>query len=269
MTETVDLVAYPDLPSRIEALEHDGIVYFPGLLGADEIAELRVHMEGLTAAKEGYDRDSDADEGEGDGFYQKHISSCFNQDPFFLRYLDKPEIIEIWEAVHGPDCHAIAMTSWITGPGRPDQDLHVDWQPFTLPPDVMADERVRLPVYITTVHFYLDDLYEELGPTKVIPGSHRAGRAPNGDTEWNNVTEQSMMVKAGDATIHRGEVWHRGAANSSDQNRYLLQVACADRMFAQRFPPYLNRFQFDEAMLEQATPRQRRMLGDHRRMNFD
>jgi hypothetical protein len=28
-------------------------------------------------------------------------------------------------------------------------------------------------------------------------------------------------------------------------------------------PPYLNRFEFDEALLAQATPRQLRLLGDH------
>lgn len=266
MVETVYLVGYPDLKSRVEALERDGIVYFPGLLDADEVTELREHMEALTPAQDGYDRDSDLD---GDAFFQKHISNTFNHDPFFLQYLDKPEVIDVWEAVHGPDCHAIAMTSWITGPGRPDQQLHADWQPYTLPADIMADERVRLPVYVSTVHFYLDDLYEDLGPTKVIPGSHRAGRAPGGDTDWSGIAEQSMMVKAGDATIHRSEVWHRGSANRSQQNRYLLQVSCADRMIAQHFPPYLNRFRFDEEVLAQATPRQRRMLGDHRRMNFD
>ena len=266
MVETLELVGYPDLESRIEALERDGVVYFPGILDAEEVAELRQHMEALGPSEVGYDRDS---EREGGSFFQKHISNCFNSDPFFLRYLDKPDIIEVWEAVHGPDCHAIAMTSWITGPGRPDQALHADWQPIDLPEDVIADERVRLPVFITTAHFYLDDLYEELGPTKVIPGSHRAGRTPKGATEWKGISEQSMMVKSGDATIHRSEVWHRGTANHSSQNRYLLQVACADRMIAQHFPPYLNRFQFDEAVLAQATPRQRRMLGDHRRMAFD
>ena len=266
MVETLDLVAYPDLESRIEALERDGVVYFPGMLGADEVAELRSHMEALEPSEDGYDVDS----GRGQGnFFQKHISNCFNSDPFFLKYLDKPGIIDLWEAVHGPDCHVIAMTSWITGPGRPDQALHSDWQPFDLPEDVVADERVRLPCFITTAHFYLDDLYEELGPTKVVPGSHRSGRRPQGDTEWRGIGEQSMMVKSGDATIHRSEVWHRGTANHSQQNRYLLQVACADRMIAQHFPPYLNRFRFNEDVLAQATPRQRRMMGDHRRMAFD
>ena len=48
----------------------------------------------------------------------------------------------------------------------------------------MADPRVRIPVYISTAHFYLDDMTEELGPTRFVPGSHRAGRPPNGDTGW-------------------------------------------------------------------------------------
>ena len=78
----------------------------------------------------------------------------------------------------GADCHVIAMTSWLTGPGRPDQMLHADYQALTLPEDVMADPRVRIPVYIATAHYYLDDLDEEIGPTRFIPGSHRAGRAP-------------------------------------------------------------------------------------------
>ena len=40
-------------------------------------------------------------------------------------------------------------------------------------------------------------------------------------------------------------------------------------MITQKFPPYLNRFRFDEAVLERATPRQRRLLGDHRSSNYD
>ena len=209
MAETLDLVAYPDLDSRVEALERDGVVYLPGLLDAEEVGEIRRHMESLTPSDDGYDRDSARD---GDAFFQKHISNCFNRDPFFLKYLDKPGVIEVWERVHGPDCHAIAMTSWITGPGRPDQELHADWQPYTLPSDVMADERVRLPIFISTVHFYLDDLYEELGPTKVIPGSHRAGRAPDGDTEWNGIGEKEHdgAVRRRDHTSLRGLApWHR------------------------------------------------------------
>ena len=64
-------------------------------------------------------------------------------------------------------------------------------------------------------------------------------------------------------------LWHRGSANSSDETRYLLQVHYAKRMITQKYPPYLNKFQFDESILEQANPRQRRLLGDHGPSNYD
>ena len=186
-----------------------------------------------------------------------------------MEYLDQPGVIEIAEALHGDDCHVIGMTAWLTGPGRPDQTLHTDWLPISLPEDVLADPRVKVPVFITTAHFYLDDLYEELGPTNFVPGSHASGRSPNGQARWKGEGEKSIMCNRGDVVIFRSEVWHRGTANTSEQTRYLLQVHYAKRMIAQKFPPYLNRFQFDEAILAQATPRQRRLMGDHRGSNYD
>jgi ectoine hydroxylase-related dioxygenase (phytanoyl-CoA dioxygenase family) len=73
----------------------------------------------------------------------------------------------------------------------------------------------------------------------------------------------SILCNAGDVVVFRSEVWHRGTANTSDKTRYLLQVHYAMRMITQKFPPYLNRFQFDDSILAQATPRQRRLLGEH------
>ena len=264
-SEALDLVAYPDLQGRVDALERDGYVYFPKLLYAAEVEELRTHMGALTGKSESFDRDSDSDGGE---YFQKSVNNAFNRDPFFMDYLDKPGVIELWEVVHGPDCHVIGMTSWITGPGRPDQKLHVDWLPIPLPEDVATDPRVKVPVFITTAHFYLDDMYEEMGPTKFVPGSHRAGRAPDGETEWRGVGEKSILNEAGDVVVFRSEVWHRGSANRTDQSRYLLQVHCANRMITQKFPPYLNRFQFDPEIIARATPRQRRLLGDHVSGNY-
>ena len=71
-------------------------------------------------------------------------------------------------------------------------------------------------------------LYEELGPTKVIPGSHKAGRKPKeGEDNWNGQTAKSVMVKSGDATIHRAEIWHRGSANKSNKNSHNQQFNTA------------------------------------------
>ena len=69
--------------------------------------------------------------------------------------------------------------------------------------------------------------------------------------------EESILCNAGDVVLFRSEVWHRGSANTSNQVRYLMQVHYAMRMITQKYPPYLNKFQFDESILAQATPRQR------------
>jgi hypothetical protein len=266
MARPLSLVAPLDLDGRVRALETDGFAYLPGVLTMDEVAELRAAMDRLTAIPDSFDRH---DTRESRGFLNKSINNVFNRDALFLSYLDRPGVIDLAEAVHGGDCHIIGMTAWMTGPGRPDQPLHTDWLPLTLPEDLLADPRVKIPIFITTAHFYLDDLYEALGPTRFVPGSHLSGRSPDGETRWRDVEEQSVLCNAGDLLLFRSEVWHRGTANQSDQTRYLLQVHYARRMIAQKFPPYLNRFQFDAEILARATPRQRRLLGEHRQSNYD
>ena len=200
---------------------------------------------------------------QGGGCLLKHIKCAFNRDPIFLKQTDRSPLIELSEAVHGDDCHIIGSTVWITGEGRPDQQLHADWVPVPLPADVLADSRVSVPIFATTAMLYLDDVYEELGPTKMVRGSHKSGRQPGDDTAWDGNEEQSILCKAGDAVMFRSEVWHRGSASTSPQDRYLLQVFYANRMVTQKFPPYPHRFRLDESILAQATPRQRRLIGDH------
>ncbi len=267
MPENLKLVPCESLDQRVEALEQDGYVYFPDALSEEEVNALRDAMNRLEARPEEYDRLTDP---ETHGFMNKSINNVFNRAPVFLPCLDRPDVIDVVEAAHGPDCHVIGMTAWMTGPGRPDQGVHVDWQPLVLPEDIMDDPRVKVPVYITTVHYYLDDLYEALGPTQFIPGSHRAGRRPaGGESTWRGVEPRNILCAAGDAVLFRCEVWHRGTANTSDQVRYLLQVHYAQRMITQKFPPYLNRFQFEPAILSRATDRQRRLLGEHEPSNYD
>jgi ectoine hydroxylase-related dioxygenase (phytanoyl-CoA dioxygenase family) len=266
MAEPLPLNAFTTLEEQTEALYRDGYVYLPGVLDADQVELLRDRMDALDAIPECFDKHTDPAE---HGFLNKSINNTFNRHQHFLQFLDWPGVIEIAEAVHGEDCHCIGMTAWMTGDGRPDQTLHVDWLPVSLPQDVLADPRVRLPIFITTTHFYLDDLSPELGPTTFVPGSHLSGQGPDGETTWQEQSEESILCHAGDVVIFRSEVWHRGTANTSGRTRYLLQVHYAKRMITQKYPPYLNRFQFEPHILQQASPQQLRLMGDHRPSNYD
>ena len=261
MADMLRLVPQPDLASRVTAIQRDGFVYFPGVISPAEVAELRSVMDRLEEIPEYFDVARES--------WSRSFNNAFNRDEIFIQYLDKPEIIELAEKIHGADCHIIEMTAWITGPGRPEQTLHVDYLPVSLPADILEDPRVNIPAFITTAHFYLSDMYEELGPTKFVPGSHFSGREPNGDAKWKGAGERSILCNAGDVVVFRSEVWHRGSANTSNQERYLLQVHYSLRWITQKFPPYLNRFQFDEGILEKLTPRQRRLLGEHHHSNYD
>ena len=145
MPQALPLVAQPDLPSQVNAVEQDGYVYLPAVLDRDQVAALREHMERLQPLAESFDSGPDPKR----GFLNRAINNAFNRDPHFVQFLDYPGVIEIAEALLGANCHVIAMTSWLTGPGRPDQMLHADYQALTLPEDVMADPRVRIPVYIS------------------------------------------------------------------------------------------------------------------------
>jgi len=274
MVSALPLVERPDLNGQMEALEKEGYVYFPSVLSGGEIEELRARIDSLDPVEANFDSYSTPDElvygnFQGGGFFLKHIKSAFNRDPIFLKYLDRSPLIDLAEAVHGEECHIIGMTAWITGQGRPDQSLHADWVPVPLPEDVLADPRVRIPIFATTAMFYLDDVYEELGPTKMVRGSHKSGRQPKGDAQWQGNEAQSVLCKAGDVVLFRSELWHRGSAGRSIQNRYLLQVFYANRMVTQKFPPYPHGFRLDESLLARATPRQRRLLGDHKKGAYD
>ena len=267
MTTALPLVPRTNLEGYVQAMEEDGFAYFPGVLKASEISALREAMDKLTALEKSFDRHPDPAK---HGFLNKTVNNAFNRDPIFLPYLDLPEIIDLIEAVHGPDCHCIGMTAWLTGTGRPAQKLHADWQPLSLPEEVMENPEVKIPIFITTAHYYLDNITEELGPTNFVPGSHRAGRRPReGETSFKGVGEQSILCNAGDCVVFRCEVWHRGTPNTSGRTRYLLQVHYAQRIITQKYPPYLNRFQFDESILARATPRQLRLLGNHKPSNYD
>ena len=138
-----------------------------------------------------------------------------------------------------------------------------------LPETLLADPAFCLPMQICTAMIYLDDINADLCPTRVIPGSHRSGRKPlPGEDRWRGRAPEPVLCQAGDVLMLRSELWHAGSRNRTDRSRYLLQVHYGRRMVAQKFSPYL-RFRFNPQVLAAATPRQRRLLGEHAPAEYD
>ena len=99
----------------------------------------------------------------------------------------------------------------------------------------------------------------------VEAGSH-PGAA---EAHWSGRLPQPVLCAAGDVLFFRSDLWHSGSDNrTADQVRYLLQVHYGRREMAQHFAPFLG-WQFNAEVLAACSPRQLRLLGDHRRGAYD
>jgi ectoine hydroxylase-related dioxygenase (phytanoyl-CoA dioxygenase family) len=237
----------------LRALHSDGFALIPEVLSTEKVANLRINIDRLTPLH--WDQTGMVD----------HYKCVFNRDPFWLPYLDFPGIIELAEAALGKDCHVIGQTAWRCPPGFSGVQVHADYVCAELPEEWASDPRFELPMHICTAQFYLNDITEDLCPTKVIPGSHKSGRYPQRlhETSWNGREAEAVLCKAGDVLFFRSDLWHSGSVNwTRNQTRYLLQVHYGRRMVAQKFSPYID-WKFNPEVLASCTPRQRRLLGDH------
>lgn len=244
---------------QLAALHEQGFVLLRGVIDQSTITELRDAIDRLTPVGLDYQ-----------GVVDDHYKCVFNRSRFWLRFLDLPGVIELAEAALDADCHIIGQTAWRSRPGFIGGELHVDFMVMELPESLLADPAFELPMQVCTAHLYLSDIDADLCPTLVIPGSHRAGRKPRpGETEWQGREAKPMLCQAGDVLFFRSDLWHAGSRNlTTDRSRYLLQVHYGRRMVAQKFSPYLQ-FRFNPDVLAAATPRQRRLLGEHEPAEYD
>lgn len=239
------------------AMDIDGFALIPGVLSSDEVTAARQMIDQLKPIYWDFQGLTD------------HYKNVFNRDPYWLRFLDLPGVIDLAEASMGHNCHIIGETAWRSHPGHRGVGLHLDYLPMEWPEPGVPDH-IQVPMFICTAHFYLSPQPMELCPTHVIPGSHRAGRKPQRtETHWQGRGPQPVLCNAGDVLFFRSDVWHSGSSNvTADQTRYLLQVHYGRREMAQHFAPYLN-WQFNPEVLASATPRQLRLLGHHQQAAYD
>ncbi len=241
----------------LEAMHEDGFVLVRGVLTPVEVQAARQKIDALRPLPWDFTGPTD------------HYKNVFNRDPFWLPFLDRAGVIELAEAALGSDCHIIGQTAWRSHPGHRGVGLHLDYLPLEwLEPGVPRG--VRVPMFLCTAHFYLSPQPEELCPTRVIPGSHRAGRRPGrAEWDWQGRLPQPALCDAGDVLFFRSDLWHSGSDNRTpDQVRYLLQVHYGRREMAQHFAPYLT-WRFNPDVVSACTPRQRRLLGEHRQGAYD
>lgn len=102
-------------------------------------------------------------------------------------------------------------------PGAQAQTLHQDevaWDMFPFPDDYH--------VQCNTL-WAMTDYSEKMGATRIIPGSHRAGRS----VEFKIEASFPAEMEKGSVLVYDGKVYHGGGANCSDQVRSAINLTYA------------------------------------------
>lgn len=142
------------------------------------------------------------------------------QDDRFGFLIDNPPVLTRIKAILGNCVQLHSATSRVTQPGEADQDWHRDgpW-----PMDADNTPYGSLPGQINC-GYYLDEITMENGPIVIVPGSQRAlFKPPEGHPRFPD--EKFILAKPRQAVLFDGWLYHRGAANRS-QNRRRVCLMC-------------------------------------------
>lgn len=198
----------------LEAFDADGGVIVEGMVPRDTVDEL---FGAATAYAEGV-KPGAADQGMGEegrffvGANTIRFSSLGRITPAYFDLLDNEVYAALADAVLLPNCGSYWVNTaqvMFIGPGESAQVLHRDadnWFQHVEPtwPDT--------PEVTISAMIGLEEVTEELGATRVVPGSHRW---PELNVYEFDVDTVPAELESGDAFVYSGKVLHGGGANTT------------------------------------------------------
>jgi hypothetical protein len=139
---------------------------------------------------------------------------------------------------------------------------HQDDTPHVVSLDGKPLTNVRVNVLAFTCLYYLTDVSTlQNGPTEFIKGSHLFGKACTGDISGYEDQIVTALGRAGTCVMINNQVWHRGSANTSIQDRYCTQITYAKRLVGHKYAPFMNYEMPKEVYESIDDPRKLRLLG--------
>jgi ectoine hydroxylase-related dioxygenase (phytanoyl-CoA dioxygenase family) len=189
-------------------LNDKGFLIFPALLSPEQVAALNARVEELFA-QEG--------DGAGGEFRTesgaRRIANAVDKGRIFEELIETPQVLEAIRVVLGPDFKLSSLNIRSANPHNGSaQPLHVD---SGLLPDKYGNS-------VCNSVWLLDDFTERNGALRIVPGSHKWGRAP----EPGAKPEGEVLVtgKAGDVIVMNAHMWHGGSENFTDHQRRAMHV---------------------------------------------
>jgi ectoine hydroxylase-related dioxygenase (phytanoyl-CoA dioxygenase family) len=193
-----------------EQLDHDGYLPLYDLLTPAQVEAFRARLADLIAV-EGEDAGKEVHQEAG----TDRLSDLVNKGELFEVCFTHPRLLAGIAYVLGGNLKLSSLNSRAALPGQGLQALHADWGGAVAPGDY----------YVCNSIWLLDDFTAENGATRVVPGTHRSGKAPAGvlaDPRAPHPDERLLLAPAGTVVIFNAHTWHGGTLNRSGRPRRAL-----------------------------------------------
>jgi ectoine hydroxylase-related dioxygenase (phytanoyl-CoA dioxygenase family) len=191
-------------------LDDQGYLVIENLMGDALLAQVRRRVDEL------FEQEGERAGGE---FKQepgsRRLANLVDKGEVFERVIETPRVLECMQHVLGPAFKLSSLNVRSADPNNhSSQPLHAD-------SGAVADEG---GYWVCNSVWMLDDFTLENGATRMVPGSHRWGRAPAADLSGPHPDEILLTGRAGDVVIMNAHMWHGGTANRTPAERRAMHV---------------------------------------------
>lgn len=199
------------LGERIRQIEVEGYLVLPGLLDAQQIADLKT----LTATWETQATDYSESQR-----FRQNIE--FDGGLINDLVIANPRTLEFLHALCGRDIILMSAIYARSEPGHPGISLHTDGQPYG---SAIFGSAGSAP-FMVRVLYYLDDLTPDISPFRVVPRSHLSFHADaNPYYRFDSHPEEVMVpAEAGSAVLINHRVFHGNFPNVGSGSREMLAL---------------------------------------------
>lgn len=210
-----------DRRAAVEAFERDGFVILGDVLDAGEVARARAALVLAAHANEARGMPTRL-EALDPGGCNVRVYDLVEHDPIFIELALHPAVLPLVDALLAHDALLSNFTANIALPGSGSMNAHCDQS--TVMPEPW------LETFALNAIWCLDDVDEENGATRYLPGSHlytRFSEVPDDPKRGMRPFE----AKAGSVIVMHGRMWHTSGANRSAARERAMLFAFYARSF--------------------------------------
>ena len=230
-------------------LDEQGYLIFQNLLSPAQIEIILSRLEELWAME--------GDKAGEENYIEpgvRRLANLANKGEIFRGLYAHPQVLEVVQAVMGPDMRASMVNARDVPP----------YIGVRMPFHMDSDKgRVRDETGYSagTAIWMLDEFNAANGATAFVPGSHLFGKSPKEILTDLNASHPNEIViegRAGDVLVFNGHCWHAGRPNATEHHRRAILV---HYLRADVPRPENRRQHLDEGQAAALTLRERELLG--------